>query len=68
MSINTILQVLIELIAGLLLAMAAMIASQQRQGLMLSLPNGGMLPGDLFELKRLGLQLMNVSKGGVTRV
>ena len=68
MSINTIIQILIELIAGLLLAMAVLVARQQNPGLMLSMPNGSVLPGDLFEIRRLGLQLLNVSKGGVTRV
>lgn len=68
MSINTVIQILVELIAGLLLAMATLIMRQQRQGLMLSMPNGSMLPGDLWELKRAGLQLINISKGGVNRV
>lgn len=68
MSINTILQVLIEMIAGLLLAVSALIARQQRQGLMLAMPNGSILPGDLWELKRAGLQLINISKGGFNRV
>lgn len=67
MSINTVIQILVELIIGLMLAMAVMITRQQNNGLMLSMPNGAMLPGDLWELKRLGLQLLNVSKGGVTK-
>ena len=67
MSINSLVQILVEMIAGLLLAMSALIARQQRQGLMFSTPGGSVLPGDLFELKRLGLQLMNVSNGGLTK-
>lgn len=66
MSISLVLQVLIEIIAGLLLAMAAMIARQQR-GLMFSTTGGSVLPGDIWELKRLGLQILNVSNGGVTK-
>ncbi len=68
MTISTVIQILVELIAGLLLAMATLIMRQQRQGLMLSMPNGNMLPGDLWELKRAGLQPINISKGGVNRV
>lgn len=67
MSINTVIQILVDLIIGLMLAMAVLITRQQHESVMLATPSGAMLPGDLWELKRLGLQLLNVSKGGLTR-
>lgn len=63
MSINAVIQILVDLIIGLMLS-AVLIAT--RRGPVLSLPNGGMVPFDAFEWRRLGLQILNMT-GGVSR-